>query len=136
MSEIKELREYFVEIMQLHYIQAGLSWDREVNMMSYKSVEGRSNQLALIEKLLHQRITSEKVGRLLNDAEKLTDLDEIDVAMVREMRRQYDLETKLPEELVVEITKTATLAQQTWQRARKENNFKLFEPYLEKPLHS
>ncbi|MHA1885729.1 MAG: hypothetical protein ACW96S_11790, partial [Promethearchaeota archaeon] len=58
MSAIKELREYFAEIMRLGYINALLNWDQEVNMMEYKSLEGRSKQVSLITKLTHQRITS------------------------------------------------------------------------------
>ncbi|MHA2008344.1 MAG: carboxypeptidase M32 [Promethearchaeota archaeon] len=132
MSEMKELKEKFAEIIRLNYIQALLNWDQEVNMMEYKSVEGRSEQLALIQKLIHKRITSNKIGELLNRAEKLTNLNETDTAMLREMKREYELATKLPEELVVEIAKTSVLAQQTWQKARKNNDFKIFEPFLEK----
>ncbi|MFW9877202.1 MAG: hypothetical protein ACFFG0_29275, partial [Candidatus Thorarchaeota archaeon] len=65
MSAIKELRDYFAEIMRLNYIEAVLSWDQEVNMQNYKSLEGRSKQVALIEKLIHQRVSSEKVGKLI-----------------------------------------------------------------------
>ncbi|MFX1390315.1 MAG: carboxypeptidase M32 [Promethearchaeota archaeon] len=134
MSVIKELREYFTEIMRLNYIQALLGWDQQVNMMGYKNVNGRSEQLALIAKLIHKRLTSEATGKIIKKAEKLQDLNDIDKAMVREAKRAYDQETKLPEELVVEIQKTATLAQQTWQKARKDNDFESFIPLLEKTL--
>ena len=134
MSVIKELREYFTEIMRLNYIQALLGWDQEVNMMGYKSVKGRSEQRALITQLIHKRVTSEKTGKLIIEAGKLKDLNDIDAAMLREAKREYDLETKLPEELVIEITKTTALAQQAWQKARQEKDFKLFVPLLEKQV--
>ncbi|MFW9828475.1 MAG: carboxypeptidase M32 [Candidatus Thorarchaeota archaeon] len=134
MSVIKELRDYFTEIMRLNYILALLGWDQQVNMMSYKNIEGRSNQMALITKLLHNRLVSEKAGKIIRKATKLQDLNDIDKAMVREAKRAYDQENKLPEELVVEIQKTAALAQQTWQNARKNNDFKSFVPLLEKTI--
>ncbi|MFX0036840.1 MAG: carboxypeptidase M32 [Candidatus Hermodarchaeota archaeon] len=134
MNVMKELRDYFSEIIRLNYILALLGWDQQVNMMAYKNIEGRSEQMALITKLVHNRLVSEKAGKIIDQATKLKDLDDIDTAMVREAKRAYDQETKLPEDLVVEIQKTAALAQQTWQKARKNNDFKSFIPLLEKTL--
>ena len=134
MSVMKELRDFFTEIMRLNYILALLGWDQQVNMMGYKNVRGRSEQMALITKLIHQRLVSEELGKIIKKAEKLRDLNDIDTAMLREAKRAYDQETKLPEELVVEIQKTAALAQQTWQKARKNNDFKSFIPLLEKTI--
>ncbi|MFX1438058.1 MAG: carboxypeptidase M32, partial [Promethearchaeota archaeon] len=134
MTVMKELREYFTEIMRLNYIQALLGWDQEVNMRNYKSVEGRSEQRALVSQLIHKRLTSEKAGNLIKKAEKLKDLNEIDAAMLREAKRAYEQEIKLPEELVMEITKTAGLSQQTWQKAREKKDFKMFIPLLEKTV--
>jgi carboxypeptidase Taq len=133
MSVINELREYFAEVMRLGYISALLSWDQEVNMMNYKSVEGRSKQVSLISKLMHQRITSDNVGKLIKKAEKLT-LNEIESAMLREITREYNLETKLPEKLVTEIAETRVLAAQVWQEARAKSDFSIFEKMLEKTL--
>jgi len=131
MNAIKELREIFAEIMRFNYISSLLNWDQEVNMMNYKSVKGRSKQMSLIRKLNHQRITSEKVGKLIKEAEKLT-LNEIDNAMLREITREYNLETKLPEKLVVDIAETSVLAAKDWREAREKSDFSIFENILEK----
>lgn len=133
MSDIKELREYYAEIMRLGYISALLNWDQEVNMMNYKSVEGRSKQVSLIEKLIHQRVTSEKAGRLIKEAEKL-DLNEIESAMLREITREYNLATKLPEKLVTEIAETSILAAKEWREARAKSDFSIFQKLLEKTV--
>jgi len=133
MSAINELREYFAEVMRLGYISSLLNWDQEVNMMNYKSVEGRSKQMSLIRKLIHQRITSEKVGKLIKEAEKLT-LNEVENAMLREITREYNLETKLPEKLVVEIAETSVLAAKDWRDARAKSDFSIFEKILEKTV--
>ncbi|MFX0164976.1 MAG: carboxypeptidase M32 [Candidatus Hodarchaeota archaeon] len=133
MTAIKELREYFAEIMRLNYIEAVLGWDQEVNMQNYKSLEGRSKQVALIEKLIHQRVTSEKVGKLIKEANKL-DLDEIETAMLREITREYNLATKLPEKLVTEIAETSILAAKEWREARAKSDFSIFKELLEKTV--
>ena len=133
MSAIQELREHFEEIMRLHYIQALLSWDQEVNMMEYKDLGGRSKQVSLIEKLMHKRVTDEKVGRLIKEAEKL-ELDEVESAMLREMTREYNLATKLPEKLVTEIAETSILAAKEWRQARTKSDFSIFQELLEKTV--
>ncbi|MFX1302049.1 MAG: carboxypeptidase M32 [Promethearchaeota archaeon] len=134
MSEIKELRDYFEDIMRLNYIQAVLSWDQEVNMQNYKSLEGRSKQVSLLEKLIHKRVTSEKVGKLIKKAEKLSNLNEIEIAMLREIKREYDLATKLPEKLVTEIAETSILAAKEWREARAKSDFSIFEELLIKTV--
>ncbi|MFW9941529.1 MAG: carboxypeptidase M32 [Candidatus Thorarchaeota archaeon] len=133
MRAIEELREHFSEIMRLNYIQALLSWDQEVNMMQYKTLEGRSKQVSLIEKLIHQRVTADKVGTLIKKANKL-DLNEIESAMLREITREYNLATKLPEKLVTEIAETSILAAREWREARKKSDFSIFNELLEKTV--
>ena len=134
MSALKELQEYFAEIMRLHYIEAALGWDQEVNMQNYRSLEGRSKQVSLIEKLIHQRITSEKVGKFIKKAQKQTDLNEIESAMLREITREYNLATKLPEKLVTEIAETSILAAKDWREARSKKDFSIFQNILEKSV--
>jgi len=133
MSAIKELQEHFAEIMRLHYISALLGWDEQVNMMQYKSLEGRSKQVSLIQQLIHRRETSEKVGKLIKEAEK-EDLNEIEKAMLREITREYTLSTKLPEKLVMEIAETSILASKEWREAREKSDFSIFEKILEKTV--
>ncbi|MFX1315237.1 MAG: carboxypeptidase M32 [Promethearchaeota archaeon] len=134
MNAIDELKEYFIEIIRLSKIEEVLQWDQEVNMQNYKSVEGRSKQISLLEKLIHRRITSEKVGKLIKKAKKLTNLNEIESAMLREITREFNLETKLPEKLVIEIAETRTLAAKIWQEARAKSDFSIFKDILEKTV--
>ncbi|TFF88204.1 MAG: carboxypeptidase M32 [Promethearchaeota archaeon] len=134
MSKIKELREYYKEIKRLNGINALLGWDQEVNMQDYASLKGRSKQVSLVQKLIHQRLTSEKLGNLLMEAQKMDGLDKVDSAILRETQREYDLATKLPEDLVMEIAETSILAAQKWRKAREKNDFSIFESILEKTV--
>src|SRR5262249_46756712 len=54
---------------------------------------------------------------------------------VREIRRLYDRAVKLPKELVEELARVTTRAQQVWQEARQHNDFRAFQPWLEKIVH-
>jgi carboxypeptidase Taq len=133
MSSIEQLRKEFTELRRLQYISALLGWDTQVNLPSC-SYGGRSEQVSLMEKLIHEKLISEKISKLITECEKLNDLSVIDSAMVREARRLYDLEVKIPTELVTEIAKTSILSHQAWEKAKERSEFSLFKPYLSKMI--
>jgi carboxypeptidase Taq len=85
--------------------------------------------------MTHQMLTDSQIGRLLGELEgsALVRDPEGDPAVnVREVRRTYDRAVKLPPELVEELARTTTRAQQVWQEARQANDFATFRPWLEK----
>ena len=53
---------------------------------------------------------------------------------MREWRRTYDRQTRLPSELVEEFERSRALARDAWVEARKRSEFRLFQPHLEKLL--
>ncbi|MFX1315236.1 MAG: carboxypeptidase M32 [Promethearchaeota archaeon] len=131
MNAMNELWDYFNEIMRLNYIRGLLNWDQQVYMPK-GSIIGRAEQLALMQKLIHTRIKSHKTGELINNAEKVKNLSETDLAMIREAKREYEQAIKIPDKLITEITKTASLGYIEWEKARKKSDFSIFKPYLEK----
>ncbi len=136
-TSLARLKEMDAEIQHLNHIEALLSWDQETGMPPL-AVEERSRQLALIESLLHDRITAEEAGRLI---EKLGWLQEEppgdaglpahDRAFVREFARRYRRKARVPKELSVELARQGSLAQGKWAQARESSDFSLFSPSLE-----
>jgi carboxypeptidase Taq len=95
----------------------------------------RAEQMALLARLLHEGLTAPEVGELLLEIEAsdfLGDRTSGKAANVREIRRAYDRAVKLPKELVEELARVTTRAQQVWQNARHANDFASFLPFLEK----
>ena len=88
MNPIEELNKKFTEITRLNYIRALLGWDEQVNL-PHGSFEGRAMQNALMSKIVHERLISDKIGKLIKKAEKLNDLNLIDAATLREAKRAY-----------------------------------------------
>jgi carboxypeptidase Taq len=93
-------------------------------------------RLAQLAKLSHEMATSKRIGELLEQCEADSNIakNPLSVAAVnvREIRRDYDRRTRLPAELVEEEAKLASISQHVWAGARKESDFKKFQPYLEK----
>jgi carboxypeptidase Taq len=110
-----------------------LGWD-ERTYMPRKGSAHRAEQMALLARLTHQMHTDLAVGDLLaavEGSDLVRDPHSDAAANVREIRRHYDRAVKLPAELVEEIARVTTRAQQAWQEARKGNDFAAFRPWLE-----
>ena len=135
MSEEKlaRLKTIVAEIADLGGATALLGWDQQVNMPP-GGVNNRSHQLATLQTIAHARGTSPETGALLDDLAAYAaglDPDSDDARFIKVARRQYDKQVKVSGEWIAEFAQTSSQAHQVWAQARAENNFALFQPYLE-----
>ncbi len=129
---LAELRE----IALLSSVGSLLRWDEQTQMPP-KGGGHRAEQVSLIARLFHERLTSPRMGEFLDGAGELLatlppDADE--AVNVREVRREYERQRKLPAALVEELSKTSVLGQQAWAEARAKSDFSMFRPWLEKTV--
>src|SRR5438876_11632866 len=111
-----------------------LGWD-ERTYMPPKGSAHRAEQMALLARLCHEMATAPVIGELLAEVERsplVKDSDSTKAANVREIRRSYNRAVKLPKELVEELARVTTRAQQVWQEARQADDFAAFQPWLQK----
>lgn len=131
---LKEL----LEASHLEGIEALLSWDQETYMPEGAGA-ARAEQVAYISTLMHEK----RVGEPLKNAlEELIDLEtgelrimtlsDRETRQLKEIWRDYRMESLLPSEFVTNLAKHASVSQQAWVRARKDNDFASFEPFLSK----
>ena len=127
-----ELENEFKSYSTLSGIAGVLGWDMQVNMPP-KGAAKRANQLAMVSGLAHERLTSRKIGDLLENLKNVNgELSDAEKANVREMARDYDRATKVPQELVEELSRQQSLTHDIWGRAREKADFGMFAPELEK----
>ena len=132
MSDYDEFISRVKELSLVGSLAGLMGWDQET-MLPPKGGQLRSVMMAFLSKQAHSRITDPEMGRLL-DSLKSQKLSDEQAATVREVSRTYEKATKLPEELVEEKARHKSQAQQIWQEARAENDFKKFQPSLEKTV--
>ncbi|HSH03348.1 MAG TPA: carboxypeptidase M32 [Anaerolineae bacterium] len=128
------LEEKLKEVWDLSVVMELLGWDQEVNMPAGAG-EARGAHLATLSKIHHERLTSAEMGELLAAAQaevKGQRSDGYAPSLVRVGQRKFDQATKLPTELVMELTRLRSLAQSAWVKARNEDDYGLFQPWLEK----
>ena len=135
MTNYDQLLEHVKQANLLGSTGSILGWDQET-LMPPKGLAHRTRQLAQIAKLTHQMKTDPKIGDWLDeceDDEALTgDPISASAVNIREWRRDYDKATKLPEELVVEMSETTSQAKHAWAEARQANKYEDFKPWLAK----
>ena len=133
MSEkLNQLKEILGEVSDLNHAASVLSWDQQVNMPPGGG-EARGQQLATLGKLSHEKSTSDKVGKLLDDLkQEFAGSDSDDAALVRVAARNFDKTMRVPSEFVSEQAVVTTAAFEAWVEAKKKSDFSIFHPHLEK----
>lgn len=130
-DDMKRLIEMDRERTLFSHIGALLGWDQETYMPE-RGIDERSEQLATIQGLAHEKAVRPETGELLSILEDDKNLDSVEKAYLRVARREYDKEKKLPSDLVTEMARQTSLSQAAWAQAKKDNNFAGFAPYLQK----
>jgi carboxypeptidase Taq len=111
-----------------------LAWDEETYMPRGGAAH-RAEQMAHLAGLEHDRSTHRRLGERLAAVEgsDVTADPFSDAAVnIREWRRQYDRQTRLPRRLVKEAARVTSLAQVEWAAARRHADFARFRPWLER----
>ncbi|MBD3332948.1 carboxypeptidase M32 [candidate division GN15 bacterium] len=135
-EQYDELTQRTREVALLGSTSAVLHWDQETYMPP-EGNELRSEQLSMLAGMAHDKFTDKRIGDLiagLESSDLVKDPLSPEAVNIRELRHQYDKETKLPKSLVEEMTRTTSRAQKEWVQARKDSDFKRFQPWLEKVL--
>jgi carboxypeptidase Taq len=132
-----ELVAIRTELSVLNSCAGVLGWDERTNMPK-GAADIRSQQLALLSGMIHEKFTSPHMGELISTAENgdfMKDADSEKAAIMREIRREYDKSVKLPKELVEELARVTSLAQGVWAEARAKKDFAMFLPKLKEVIN-
>lgn len=119
-------------------LQALAEWDLETHMPK-KGISLRSQQIELLASMLHRQHTGPRFAKALRaliDLEtgeiKNDRLSAKQLAALREYRRDYLREARLPNAFVRKLAETTSLASHVWKEAKQHNHFARFAPHLEK----
>ncbi len=121
------------ETQVLAGIAGRLGWDQET-VMPPGSAPLRAEESAAMEALLHRRRTDPHIGDWLAAIDGST-LNEPGRAQLREIRRSFERNTKVPERLATEIARITSRAQGIWAQARAAESFDDFSPVLDQVLN-
>ena len=129
MSAHSDLQKHLVESDHLLAAARLLQWDQETYMPPGGEAP-RAEVLSTLAKMAHERATSAEFARLtaLAKTEAASSDERRQVELVE---RELERANKIPTRLVEEMTRATSLAQQIWSRAKRDRDFKSFQPHLE-----
>jgi carboxypeptidase Taq len=132
MPALDALRARLGELADLSLLGHLAAWDQRT-MMPPGGSPARAHQLATLERLSHERATADEVGEWLDALDgAATELDELDVDVVRLARRDYDRQKRVPGDLAAELAQASAEGQDIWQAARAADDFAKFAPALKR----
>jgi carboxypeptidase Taq len=129
-----ELKERVHEIEDLDRTSSLLGWDQQVKMPP-GGAGVRAEQLATLDRISHEALTSDEMGRLLDklsDFEESQPYDSYEASLIRIVRRDWEKARRVPAELRGEMSRAASLAMPVWVKARQDSDFSQFLPALRK----
>jgi carboxypeptidase Taq len=137
---VAKLHEIDREISLLNHTAALLNWDQET-YMPRRGAEERGEQLALLEGIVHDRLTAPRTAELLESAGDHAgnplgsqEYSPQDRAFLRAFHRQYTRSSRLPRRLVTDFAREVSNAQHVWAEARENDDFSSFAPHLKRLL--
>src|SRR5207247_4225480 len=114
--KFEQLKQRLAETQDLTNAATLLFWDQRV-MMPPGGAAARAEAIATITRLAQERFVDAEIGRLLEDLgglEESSDYDSFEASLIRVTRRDYDKATRVPPELVGEMSRTSVLALSAW----------------------
>lgn len=124
----QKLQTVMGELADLRGASAVLGWDQQVNMPA-AGAPARSQQMALLQQLAHERLTDPALGELLEELAQAPP-DDVSADQVKAMQRQHRQAARVPTDLVVALSKASSEAYQAWLAARDEQSFGPFRQPL------
>ena len=97
------------------------------------SWEGRGKTMEILSGIIYELETKKENGELIAYLEAhIDEVDEVQRRQVEVMRKGYDQMHRIPAEEYVEYSVLMNDAQNVWAKAKNEDDFAAFAPYLEK----
>jgi len=124
------LRARLAELADLAALGNLAGWDQRT-IMPAAGAASRARQLATLARLSHDRAVADEIGQWLDELEATDEeLSPVDRDIIRLARRDYDRHRCVPAELAAELAAAAATGESVWERARDDNDFDAFAPFL------
>ena len=124
MTAFDDLIAFQRETEALGEVAGRLAWDQET-MMPKGAGEQRAEEMGAMEAMLHARRTDPRLGDWLAAAQAP---DAAGDAQIREIRRSFERNARVPARLAAEIARVTSRAHEIWANARAAEDWDAFAP--------
>lgn len=134
--ELEKLRRLLAEVYHIEASAYVLEWD-EATYMPPEGAEARARQIAILQRLAHEKLTDPAIGDLLDRlgpfGESLP-YDSDNASLIRVTRREYERAVRVPSDFIERFKRHTSSSYESWTRARPSNDFSAVKPFLKKTI--
>jgi len=132
----ERLTKRLTDVHNLNMAYWLLQWDQNTHMPP-NGAAARAAQMATLQRIRHEILTSDETAQLIEAASNEVDMDEFDsleASMVRVAQRDYEEASLLPADFVADYAQATAEAFDVWQKAKAANDYPMFIPALRRIL--
>ncbi len=136
MDRLDSFRDYLKKMRQYDHTLALMEWDLST-IAPQKGLETRVSAMNYFSTEQFRLVTSDEYGRMLRDLAQPENYESLDPAMqvtVKRYLRDYERFKRIPEDFYASYVETRARSQKAWENAKRENDFSIFAPWLEKVI--
>lgn len=131
-ENIKKILERYYFLSSLDSLIALADWDLNTYMPE-NAAEDRGFVLSKVSILYKNLLLDKEIRKYLDNLEnEIENLNDYEKGVFRVLKKEIEILEKLPDDFIEEWTRLTNEAQVIWRKAKKENDFEKFKPYLEK----
>lgn len=131
-----EFREYVKKIENYEEALGLIYWDLRTGAPK-KGVEQRSEVIGTLSTEVFNMSTSDKMKGYIDQLSLVRDqLSEITQKTLDECKKDYERNSKIPEQEYKDYVILTSKAESVWEEAKEKSDFKMFQPYLEKMVET
>ncbi|SFB16956.1 carboxypeptidase Taq [Cohnella sp. OV330] len=131
-SAIVRFRALTTQIKHYEELLGVVYWDMRTGAPR-KGIAQRSEAVGTLSSEMFRLSTSAEMGELLDEldgADADGELSDVDRKLIKETRKDYERNLKIPPELYREYVVLTSQAETEWEEAKAKSDFKGFLPYL------
>ncbi len=129
----KKLMELITDITDLEYTINLINWELRISA-SNDSKDYLIDVISRLEKKYYNIITSNEYGSLLKEELDNKGLSDIERIQISNLYNDYKKNKCIDEDFYIEYNKNILISTKVWEKAKKENDYELFKPYLKKNI--
>ncbi|MGF6375485.1 carboxypeptidase Taq [Clostridiales Family XIII bacterium PM5-7] len=133
---LEELKELITNIEYVRYtLNSLIYWDK-ITYMPPEGIEYRSRVMGFMADQQYQMMAGRKFTSHVKFFDGHKRNSNKTNAMIKRIRLSASYVNKIPEDEYREYIKLIAVSEQVWHKARKENDYNLFKPYLSKIIET
>lgn len=132
----KKLQPYLDKSMALQTARNLFEWDDQTTA-PFEAADYTSKVIGILSDEYMKSLINDEVGKLLKklqDKKEQEDLTDTEKAIVKELAKTYEQLESIPPKEYREFNELTSVANRKWSKAKKDNKYEDFAPYLKKVI--